>query len=186
MKFDYTRNPWTLISEEVKYENPWIKLTEHKVLNPKGGDGIYGVVHFKHLAIGIVAMENENLWLVGQYRFPLNQYSWEIPEGGGKHGVSPLESAKRELLEEVGAEADYWEEIGRSHLSNSVSDELAILYLAKGLKYTTAEPEDTEELRVRQVSLLEAYEMVKQGEITDSMSIQAIQTLYIRKLEGHL
>src|SRR5690606_23929578 len=112
--------------------------------------GIYGTVHFKNLAIGILTYEAGKIWLIGQYRYPINQYSWEIPEGGGKLNVSPLLSAQRELLEEVGAIAQNWEEIGRSHLSNSVSDELAILYLATDLRYEAAQPEETEELQRKQ------------------------------------
>src|SRR5688572_31918894 len=107
---DETKNPWTTISEEVKYENPWIKVEEHQVLNPAGKPGIYGKVHYKHIAIGIIPIDEENnTWIVGQYRYPLLAYSWEIIEGGGKIGVDPVESAKRELLEEAGIIAEEWE-----------------------------------------------------------------------------
>ncbi|MGH2643486.1 MAG: NUDIX domain-containing protein, partial [Chitinophagaceae bacterium] len=121
---DKDKSPWTILSQEIRYDNSWISLTEYDVLNPKGGKGIYGKVHFKNFAIGIVALDNENnIYLVGQYRFPLNQYSWEIPEGGGPLGIDPLESAKRELLEETGLKANSWEKFLEMHLSNSVSDE---------------------------------------------------------------
>ena len=93
-------NPWTIKSSEVKYDNPWIKVTEHQVLNPAGNPGIYGVVHFKNWALGVVPYEDGYIWLVGQYRFPLGYYSWELPEGGGILGVDPLDSIKRELKEE--------------------------------------------------------------------------------------
>lgn len=179
---DEKRNPWTTLDSELKYENPWIAVTEHQVLNPNGGKGIYGTVHFKNLAIGILACDTDKIWLIGQYRYPLNQYSWEIPEGGGKHGVDPLLSAQRELLEEVGATASFWEEIGRSHLSNSVSDELALIYLATDLQYEAAQPEETEELQRKLVSLDEAVRMIEQFEITDSISIMAIQWLQIKRM----
>ncbi len=168
-------NPWKSLSKRLVYSNPWISLTEHSVINPKGGEGIYGVVHFKNYAIGIVALdENQNIYLVGQYRFPLNHYSWEIPEGGGPLEIEPLLSAKRELKEETGLIANEWKEIGRMHLSNSVSDELAILYLATDLEEGRAEPEDTEDLTLKKLPFNEAYFMVVRGEITDSMSVCAI------------
>lgn len=179
---DENHNPWTTLSSTVQYENPWIEVTEHQVLNPKGGKGIYGTVHFKNLAIGILACEEDKIWLIGQYRYPLNQYSWEIPEGGGKHDTAPLLSAQRELLEEVGATAQNWEEIGRSHLSNSVSDELAIIFFATGLQYEDAQPEDTEELQRKLIGLDEAVAMIQRHEITDSISIMAIQWLHIKRL----
>ena len=169
------RNPWTTIESRKIYDNNWIGLTEHQVINPSGGKGIYGEVHFKNLAIGILPLDEElNTWLVGQYRFPLKAYSWEIPEGGGPLGSDPLDSAKRELLEETGLSATDWVELQRMHLSNSVSNELAIIYIARGLSMGIAEPEETEELRIRKLPFQEAYEMVLNGEITDSMSVAAI------------
>ncbi len=183
---DEHHNPWTTLGSELKYENPWIKLTEHQVLNPAGGKGIYGTVHFKNLAIGILAVEEDMIWLVGQYRYPLSAYSWEIPEGGGRIGIDPLLSAQRELLEEVGARAEHWEEIGRAHLSNSVSDELAIIFLATGLNYQEAEPEETEELQRKQLPLSEVMTLIRQGVITDSITVLAMQWLYIRTLENRL
>ncbi|SDN90440.1 8-oxo-dGTP pyrophosphatase MutT, NUDIX family [Pedobacter steynii] len=168
-------NPWTTIESRKIYDNNWIGLTEHQVINPSGGKGIYGEVHFKNLAIGILPLDEElNTWLVGQYRFPLKAYSWEIPEGGGPLGSDPLDSAKRELQEETGLSATDWVELQRMHLSNSVSNELAIIYIARGLSMGIAEPEETEELRLRKLPFQEAYEMVLNGEITDSMSVAAI------------
>lgn len=168
-------NPWKITSEKEIYDNPWINLTEYQVINPSGNPGIYGKVHFKNLAIGIIPLDEEmNTYLVGQYRFPLNEYSWEIPEGGGIIGVDPLISAQRELLEETGLKAVSWTEIQRLHLSNSVTDELSILYLARDLSQFEAEPEDTEQLIVKKVPFKTAYEMVCQGQITDAMSVAAI------------
>jgi ADP-ribose pyrophosphatase len=168
-------NPWTTLERKEVYDNNWINVNEHQVLNPSGGPGIYGVVHFKNTAIGVLPLdEDNNTWLVGQYRYPMQAYSWEIPEGGGALGVDPLIGAKRELLEETGLVATDWTEIQRMYLSNSVSDEMAVIYVARGLTMTEAEPEETEQLIVKKLPFEEAYQMVMDGRITDSMSIAAI------------
>jgi 8-oxo-dGTP pyrophosphatase MutT (NUDIX family) len=180
-------NPWTINAEKEVYDNPWISLTEYQVTTPGGNPGIYGKVHYKNLAIGVLPLDNEmNTYLVGQYRFPLDQYSWEIPEGGGPIGSDPLDSAKRELLEETGLKATQWTELQRMHLSNSVSDELSIVYLARGLDQHEAEPEDTEQLVIKKVPFEEAYQMVCRGEITDSMSVAAILKVRLMLLENTL
>ena len=181
------KNPWVTVESRKIYENNWIGLTEHQVINPSGGPGIYGEIHFKNLAIGILPLdENRNTWLVGQYRFPLKAYSWEIPEGGGPLELPPLDSAKRELLEETGLTATTWTELQRMHLSNSVSNELAIIYIATGLTMGIAAPEETEELVLRKVHFNEAYAMVMDGRITDSMSVAAILKANILIQEGKL
>jgi 8-oxo-dGTP pyrophosphatase MutT (NUDIX family) len=180
-------NPWQIISEKDIYDNPWINLTEYQVINPSGNPGIYGKVHFKNLAIGIVPLDEEmNTYLVGQYRFTIDQYSWEIPEGGCPVNTDPLESAKRELLEETGLKATNWKEIQRIHLSNSVTNEFGIIYLAQGLQQFESEPEDTEQLIVRKLPFAEAYQMICNGEITDSVTIAAIQKVRLMQLEGSL
>ena len=179
------QNPWTILSEKEIYQNPWISLSEFQVLNPAGKPGIYGQVHFKNLAIGVVLLdENQHTWLVGQYRFPLKQYSWEIPEGGCPLGTDPLETAKRELLEETGIRATSWKEIQRMHLSNSVSDELGIIYLARDLGFGEAEPEETEQLQVKKLPFAEAFQMVLDGRITDSLSVAGILKVQILLSEG--
>ena len=181
---DRERNPWKILSEKNMYENRWINITEFDVINPGGGKGIYGKVHFKNLAIGILVLdENMNTYLVGQYRFPLNEYSWEIPEGGGDLNIPPVESAKRELLEETGLVANEWKELLRIHLSNSVTDELAIIFLARGLEQRSPIPEETEELTVKKLAFEDAYQMVKNGSITDGMSVAAIQKMKLTLLE---
>lgn len=180
-----TENPWQTLSSEEKYDNNWIKVTEHQVINPSGGKGIYGEVHFKNIAIGVLPLDEEqNTWLVGQYRFPLKAYSWEIPEGGGPLGSDPELSAKRELVEETGLVANKLIEIQRMHLSNSVSDELAIIYLAQDLTQGEAEPEETEELQLIKVPFSKAYQMVMDGEITDSMSVAAILKVQLLLAKG--
>ena len=180
-------NPWKVTSEKEIYNNPWIGLTEFQVINPAGNPGIYGKVHFKNIAIGVLPLDDEmNTYLVGQYRFPLEQYSWEMPEGGGPVGTDPLASAKRELLEETGLKADSWTELQRLHLSNSVSDELSILYLARGLKQFEAEPEETEQLIVKKLPFSEVYQMVCNGQITDSMTIVAVLKVQLLLTENKL
>lgn len=168
-------NPWKILAERQIYDNPWIGVTEYDVINPGGGKGIYGKVHYKGLAIGVLPMDEEgNIWLVGQYRFVLDAYSWEIPEGGGSLDIPPIESARRELEEETGLIANDWSLLLEMHLSNSVSDERALVYLARGLEQREAMPEETEQLVVRRLPFEEAYQMVVRGEITDSMSVAAI------------
>lgn len=176
------QNPWITLESNKIYDNPWISLTEHQVLNPSGGEGIYGEVHFKNLAIGILALDDDDMiWMVGQYRFPLKQYSWEIPEGGGPLDSDPLASAKRELLEETGLVAKNWKEVLKMHLSNSVSDELAILYLAKDFEQFEAEPEETEQLEVKKMPFELAYQMAMSGEITDSLTVAGLMKVKLMK-----
>ncbi|MBK0379852.1 NUDIX hydrolase [Mucilaginibacter sp. SD-g] len=182
-----TENPWQISSEKEIYDNPWINVTEYQVINPAGKPGIYGKLHYKNLAIGILPLDEDmNTYLVGQYRFVLDQYSWEMPEGGGPLRTDPLESAKRELLEETGLKAGEWTEIQRMHLSNSVSDELAIIYIARGLQQFDPEPEDTEQLIINKVPFIKAYEMVQNGEITDSLTVAAILKARLMQLENRL
>ena len=180
-------NPWKTLDAENVYESEWIKVTKNNVLNPAGKPAVYSWVHFKNLAIGIVPMDKKkNIWLVGQFRYPINQYSWEIPEGGGKLGVKPEESARRELMEETGIKADSLREILRMHLSNSATDEVCISYLATGLEFHVAEPEESEVLQVKKISLEEAYTKVNSGEITDAISVATLQKLKLLDLCGEL
>lgn len=169
------QNPWQIKSTRELYSNTWISLTEHQVINPSGKPGIYGVVHFKNLAVGILPLDDENnTWLVGQYRFPLKQYSWEIPEGGCPYGEDPLEGAARELEEETGLKAGRYDKIIEMHLSNSVSDEFGVVYLARELTQHAPKPEETEQLVIKKIPFEEAYRMVEKGQITDSLSVAAI------------
>ena len=144
-------------------------------MNPNGNPGIYGVVHFKNLAIAIVPIDDEAYtWLVGQYRYTTESYSWEVPEGGGNFSDTPLVSAQRELEEETGISAKTWLEIGEIHTSNSVTDERGLIFVAKDLSFGEASPEDTEQLEIRRVHLDEAVEMVLRGEITDGLTQVAL------------
>lgn len=184
---DPEENPWQVTAEKIIYNNPWIGLTEYQVINPSGNTGIYGKVRFKNFAIGVVPLDSEmNTYIVGQYRFALGQYSWEIPEGGGAFDVDPIESAKRELLEETGLKASRWTEIQRMHLSNSVTDELSIIYLAQDLQQFEPEPEDTEQLVIKKLPFDQVYRMVYSGEITDSVTVAAVLKIRLMQLEGQL
>ncbi|UOQ72073.1 NUDIX domain-containing protein [Hymenobacter cellulosilyticus] len=173
--FDETRNPWQILSSELTYQNPWIRVREDQVINPKGGRGIYGVVSMKNKALGIVPVDAEgNTWLVGQYRYPLNEYSWEIPMGGGPIELDVLESAQRELKEETGFTAKRWTKIARLHTSNSVTDEEGFVYLAEDLEAGEVEPEETEDLRLWKLPLAEAVAMVMDDRITDAISVAGL------------
>jgi 8-oxo-dGTP pyrophosphatase MutT (NUDIX family) len=184
---DQTKNPWTVVSEEVMYENSWIRVEHHEVLGPSGGPGVYGTVHFKNLATGVVPIdENGNVFLVGQYRFPLGAYSWEIPEGGGAHAATALESAQRELREECGLAAKHWTEIVSMDMSNSVSDERSTIFLAWGLSGMAAQPDETEVLQIARVPFWDAVERVKRGEIRDAMSVAALLRVALMALQNEL
>ncbi|CAN5895476.1 NUDIX hydrolase [soil metagenome] len=168
-------NPWQTLSTKAIYKNPWMSIREDQVINPSGGRGIYGVVSFANKAIGIIPIDEEgNTYLIGQYRYTLNEYSWEIPEGGGPLGIDPLESAKRELKEETGFTASKWTNIGRIHTSNSVTDEEGYIYLAQELTAGETEFEETEDLQIKKVPLAEAVRMVMDGEITDAISMAGL------------
>jgi 8-oxo-dGTP pyrophosphatase MutT (NUDIX family) len=184
---DISKNPWTIVAEKQVYDNPWITVTEFDVINPSGGKGIYGKVHFKNIAIAIIPLDEAlNTWLVGQYRFPVNRYSWEIPEGGGVMDIDPLASAKRELLEETGLVAADWSVIMELHLSNSVSDEYGIIYLARKLEQHKAEPEETEQLLVKKIPFEELYQMLERKEILDSLTIAAVLKVKLMILDGRI
>jgi len=166
------RNPWRVRGSRSVYINPWISVREDHVLRPDGQLGIYGVVQFQNYALGIVPVtETGETILVGQWRYPLGLYSWEIPEGGGALSRPPLESAQRELAEETGIVAGTWTDLGPVHLSNSVTDEAGAVFLAQGLHFGPAHPEGDEVLAVRRLPLSEAWQMALDGRITDGLSI---------------
>jgi 8-oxo-dGTP pyrophosphatase MutT (NUDIX family) len=178
-------NPWKTLSSRAVYENPWIGVREDAVIRPDGSPGIYGVVHFKNRAVGVLPVDRDGaIWLVGQYRYPLDANSWEIPEGGCPDTESPEETARRELREETGLVAGRIELVAKSHLSNSVSDELGYVFRATELSEGADEQEGTERIVVRRVKWDEAWRMVKAGEITDSLSVIAILHEAVRRLEG--
>lgn len=181
------KGPWRVLARRDVYDNRWIRVIHHDVTTPAGEPGVYGKVHFKNLAVGVVPIDAEmHTYLVGQYRFTLEAYSWEIPEGGGAMGVDPLESAARELREETGLRAARWRKLLEADLSNSVSDERAFAFMAWDLTPGEAEPESTEDLAIRRVPLAEAFRMVAGGEIRDALSILSLQAVQLLQVAGKL
>ncbi|WP_221796989.1 NUDIX domain-containing protein [Oceanobacter mangrovi] len=170
------RGPWQITEQSVRYENPWIRVDHHEVIAPTGKPGIYGTVHFKGTAVAILPLaDNGDTWLVGQYRFPLQVYSWELPMGGCPRDEAPLDAAKRELREETGLLAEHYQSLGFFHVSNCITDEEARAFLATGLSEGETEFDDTEELEIRRLPFEEALAMTLDGRITDLVSVAAIQ-----------
>jgi 8-oxo-dGTP pyrophosphatase MutT (NUDIX family) len=179
---DPEANPWVTRERRVVYSNPWITVEEDAVLRPDGTPGIYGVVRFPGRAVGVVAFDDEDrIALVGQYRYTLDRYSWELPEGASGAAEDPLEGARRELLEETGLRATRWRELLRAHLSNSVTDEEAVVFVAGGLEHGEASPEGTERLQVRWVPFEDALRMAVAGELTDAITVLALQRLALER-----
>ena len=181
------RGPWQVVSRQQVYDNRWIRLTHHEVINPADQPGIYGTIHFKNQGIGVVPVDAEmHTYLVGQYRFPLDAYSWEIPEGGGLVGTDPQAAAARELAEETGLRAARWQKMVEGDLSNSVTDEQFVGFLAWNLEQGAAAPEPSEELQVRRLPLVDAFAMVEAGEIRDALSILTLQAIELLHLKDRL
>lgn len=177
-KLPITGNPWKFQHSKKIYENPWLTLHEDEVINPGNGISHYGKINFKNIAIGIIPLdENNNTWLVGQYRYVPDCYSWEIPMGGGPLNIDPLVSAKRELKEETGLNANDWTELMKLHTSNSVTDERGIVYIARDLTQGETAFEETEELLIQKLPLDEAIERILSGEITDVVSVAGLLRL---------
>ncbi len=175
-------NPWTTLESREIYDNPWIRVREDRVLNPAGGPGIYGVVSFKNRSVTVVPLDEAgNTWLVGQYRYALDEYSWELPQGGSPDGSDPLHCARRELKEETGLIATEFELLMKMHTSNSVTNEVGYVYLARGLTQAATEHEETEDITVRKLPLSAAIDMALSGEITDA---QCVATLLRLRLMG--
>lgn len=169
------KNPWQTLSKTLQYDNPWIRVEEHEVINPAGNPGIYGVVAFKNTAIGIVPLfANGDTLLVGQFRYPLQQYHWEIPMGGAPHGENHLDSAKRELREETGYTAADWQLVLQAHLSTSITQEEGYVYVAKQLTAGDMALEETEDITVRRLPFNEALQMAMEGQITDGLSLNGL------------
>ncbi|MBL7983293.1 MAG: NUDIX hydrolase [Flavobacteriales bacterium] len=181
------RGPWKTRSIEERYATPWISVSHHEVIDPSGQDGIYGVIHFKNIAVGVVPLDADgNTWIIGQYRYPIKAYSWEIPEGGGRRDLPPLDSAKRELREEAGIVAEQWTPLLEMDLSNSASDEHAVIFVAQGLTFHKPEPDHNEDLALRMVPFDELYGMVMRGDVRDSLTVAAVLKVKLLLYEGAL
>jgi 8-oxo-dGTP pyrophosphatase MutT (NUDIX family) len=166
---------WKKLSSKVVFDNPWMTVLEDRVVNPSGGQNDYGHVRFKNRAVAIIPLDDaNNTWLVGQDRYTLAEYSWELPMGGAAMDEDPLEAAKRELREETGIRAAQWTQIMRLHTSNSITDEEGLVFVAKELSHGETEFEETEKLEIRRLPLTEAVAMAMKGEITDAISVAAL------------
>lgn len=171
-------NPWKTLSVKDIYDNPWLHVAEHQVINPSGNPGIYGLVRFKNCAVGIIPIDDDGYtWIVGQYRYALDVYSWEIPMGGVPVGTDMLAGARRELKEETGLTAANWREILTVTISNSVTDETGIVFVAEGLTQGEPEFEDTEKIDIRRLPFADVVAMAMDGEITDGLSVTGILKL---------
>lgn len=169
------KQPWQTLSKKIIYDNPWIHVEEHDVINPGGLPAIYGVVQFKNYALGVIPIDSEgNVYLIGQHRYPFNEYTWEIPEGGGNKNEDPLFNIQRELREEAGLIADTWTLLQEIHVSNSVSDEYGYIYLAQNLTPCDPDPDDDEDLKILKIPFAEAYKMLEDGKIKDSLTVIAL------------
>lgn len=179
--------PWRQLDSECRYDNAWIRITHENVITPAGSAGVYGRIHFKNKAIAIIPLDSEgNTWLVGQHRYALDAYSWELPMGGGPLAMDNLEAAKQELHEEVGLAAAHWQLIQTLHTSNSVSDEQGLVYLATGLTWIASQPEETELLTLKKMPLDEAIDWALNGNITDAISVAALLKVALLRQRGLL
>ncbi|MDX2275905.1 MAG: NUDIX hydrolase [Hyphomonadaceae bacterium] len=180
-------DPWTVKRVTRAFENNWLAVDVHDVIHPGGREGTYGVVRVRRLAVGVLPIEPDgHVHLVGQWRFPLKRYSWEMPEGGAEPGEDPEACARRELLEETGFAAERFEPILELDLSNSLTDERAVIFLATGLTPGEATPEDTEVLRRRSAHFLDLLNRVCDGRVRDSMTVAAVLRAHHMAVTGLL
>lgn len=169
------KSNWKTLKSEVKYQTPWIEVVHHDVITPGGSNGIYGCVNFQNWAVGVIPLDDENFtWIVGQFRYPMQKFTWEIPEGGCPKNTDPLLSAQRELKEEVGITAKEWQLIQEMDLSNSATDEISFTYLARNIEIGAPEQDENEDITIKKIHFDELYEMVLNGEIRDAISVAGV------------
>jgi len=182
-----TGKPWGIRTAKTVYRNPWITVREYQATAPTGAPALYGVVNFQNYALAILPVHDDgSITLVGQHRFALADYSWEIPEGGGPMGEAPLTGAKRELREETGLVAADWREVLRLQLSNSVTDETAVGFIATGLSQADSDPDETEAFQIAKVPFQEALDLVFRGMIVDVLTVAMLLRAYHMAKEGEL
>lgn len=166
---------WRTLHSRTVHTSPWLDMLENAVITPGGNESRYSHVHFKNFGIAILPIaENGDTWIVGQYRYPIGQYTWEIPEGGGPVEKDPLASAKRELKEEAGIKAERWDLIQKAFMSDSATNEYAYSYMARDLDIGEPEPEEDEELELRRIPFEELFQMVLDGRVQDSLTIMTV------------
>jgi 8-oxo-dGTP pyrophosphatase MutT (NUDIX family) len=182
-----TEDPFKTLAQHTAYQNPWIRLEHRDVMRPDGPPGVYGIVRFANLAVGVLpVLPDGRVPLVGQWRVPHHAYSWEIPEGGVPHGEDPLAGARRELAEETGLTATTWTKLVEFDVSNSVTDEKGVVYLATGLTEGVASPDGTEVLSRQDVPFRELLAWVDEGQVRDSLTIIAVLKVHQLALTGRL
>jgi 8-oxo-dGTP pyrophosphatase MutT (NUDIX family) len=176
-------DPYTVLDRRFVYDSPWIRVREDRFRHRKGAEGRYAVCGFRRTACGVLALDDQDrVVLVGQWRYPLEAYSWEIPEGGGEVTESPFETIRRELAEEAGVAARIWEPLAFFHPSNSSTEEEAFLFLATELSPVEGHhAEDDEELLLRREPLGDCLHRVLAGEITDGLTVVALLAFQARR-----
>ena len=179
--------PWRDLGYRVVHETDWLALTEHQAIAPSGREATYGVLRFKNIATGVLPVHPDGtVTLVGQARFARSNYSWEMPEGGAPSGEDPFEAAKRELAEEAGLAAGNWALALKVEVSNSITDEIGLTWIAWDLTPVPREPDPTEVFRVVRVPFTTLLQEIERGAILDSFTVATAYRAYHMAREGLL